>query len=128
MGRQSGRVRANSKFRYSVCLKNDAFLSLPCVVSVSDPGLSVANIASQLQDTKARVVVVAQEAAPRYLEANTQLPEEQRVRHILVLGGGSPPQGCSPFRDLYKDDGAACPKKLPGYPQLKLHFQYLFCF
>ena len=66
-----------------------AFLSLPCVVSVSDPGLSVANIASQLQDTKARVVVVAQEAAPRYLEANTQLPPEQRVRHILVLGLGA---------------------------------------
>ena len=77
----------------------------------------MANIASQLQDTKARVVVVAPEAAPRYLEANTQLPEEQRVRHILVLGGGSPPQGCSPFRDLYEDDGAACPKQLPGHSQ-----------
>ena len=84
---------------------------------MSDPGLSVANITSQLQDTRARVVVVAPEAAPRYLEANAQLPEEQRVRHILVLGAGSPPPGCSPFRDLYEDDGAACPKQLPGYSQ-----------
>ena len=128
MGRQSGRVRANSKFRYSECLKNDAFLSLPCVVSVSDPGLSVANIASQLQDTKARVVVVAPEAAPRYLEANTQLPPEQRVRHILVLGAGSPPQGCSPFRDLYEDDGAACPKQLPGHSQSVSFIFSNFCF
>ena len=95
---------------------------------MSDPGLSVANITSQLQDTRARVVVVAPEAAPRYLEANAQLPEEQRVRHILVLGAGSPPPGCSPFRDLYEDDGAACPKKLPGYFQSNASFSILFCF
>ena len=96
---------------------------------MSDPGLSVANIASQLQDTKARVVVVAQEAAPCYLEANTRLPPEQRVRHILVLGAGSPPKGCFSFRDMYEDDGAACPEKLPGHSQsVSFIFSILFCF
>ena len=53
--------------------------------SVADPGLSVEVIRAQLEDTRARVVVVASSALPAYLEANARLSEEARVRHILVL-------------------------------------------
>ena len=72
---------------------------------------------AQLEDTKARVVVVASKALPAYIEANARLAEEDRVRHILVLDpepGQELPPGVSSFRDLYQDDGSQCPETLPG--------------
>ena len=42
-------------------------------VSVADPGLGVAVVRAQLEDTRARLVVVDREAAPRYVEANSQV-------------------------------------------------------
>ena len=70
-----------------------------------------------MEDTKARVVVVASKALPAYLEANSRLAEEARVQHILVLDaepGQKLPPGVSSFRDLYQDDGSQCPETLPG--------------
>ena len=42
-------------------------------VSVADPGLGAAVVRAQLEDTRARLVVVDSEAAPRYIEANNQV-------------------------------------------------------
>ena len=85
--------------------------------SVADPGLSVEVIRAQILDTRARVVVVSFEAVTKYLEANARLPEEDRVRNILVIDRDpwhELPPGCSSFRELYNDDGSMCPKTFPG--------------
>ena len=76
-------------------------------------------IRAQLEDTKARVVVVASKALPAYIEANSRLAEEDRVKNILVIDRDpwhDLPAGCSSFRELYNDDGSMCPKTLPGKP------------
>ena len=94
--------------------------------SVADPGLSIEVIKAQILDTRAQVAVVSFEAVIKYLEANARLAEEDRVRHILVIDRDPwhhLPPGCSSFRELYNDDGSACPKILPGNKsQGKIYF------
>ena len=82
-----------------------------------------------MEDTKARIVVVASKALPAYLEANARLAEEDRVQHILVLDaepGQKLPPGVSSFRALYQDDGSQCPETLPGEAASQKYLEYLF--
>ena len=91
--------------------------------SVADPGLSVDVVRAQLEDTRARVVVVSAQAASTFLAANQLLPEEDRVRHILIIDRDPwqpMPDGCQSFRSLYQDDGTSCPKSLPAYDPLEV--------
>ena len=85
--------------------------------SVADPALSVEVIRAQMLDTRAKVVVVSFEAVNNFLAANALLPEDCKIKHILVIDRDpwqSLPDGCSSFKALYNDDGSACPKSLPG--------------
>ena len=84
-------------------------------------------IRAQLEDTKARVVVVASKALPAYMEANARLAEEDRVQHILILDaepGQELPPGVSSFRALYQDDGSQCPETLPGEAASEKYQEY----
>ena len=85
--------------------------------SASDPALTVEVVKAQILDTKTKIVVASSEAAKTFLAANSELSEEDRVKHILVIDRdpwSQLPEGCSSFRTLYNDDGASCPKTLPG--------------
>jgi len=86
--------------------------------SVADPALSVEVIRAQMLDTRAKVVVVSFEAVNNFLAANALLPEDCKIKHILVIDRDpwqSLPDGCSSFKALYNDDGSACPKSLPEF-------------
>ena len=87
---------------------------------MADPLLTVDAAKGQLEDTKASIVVCTSEAAQKYVEANKQIKESLRAKHILVIDRDpweKMPAGCSSFKSLYNDDGSKCPQKssLPSY-------------
>ena len=87
-------------------------------VSVSDPDLSTEVVRTQLEDTKATIVVICQSAINTFLAASSRL--NNQLEHILVIDAqpwDSLPAGCSSFKSLYTDDGLSCPSlsSLPDY-------------
>jgi len=82
------------------------------VASVADPGLSVENCISQIQDTKCRIIVCSKVCSSKYVQANNTLPLLDQAKHILVLDQDpweNITTGATSFRALYNDPGTSCP-------------------